>query len=91
MTSNNYKNATSCITFKKHAKTNGTIIMPDQDFHVVIEGEYGDDEGSIHLMNGDTEIVTWEYREWAEDPSLVFIITYTISQGYKGTLVNPQN
>jgi len=52
-------------------------------FRVEIDGEYGDPDGSIHLMAGGIELVMWDSREWAEDPSLVFVIAEAIRVGYE--------
>ncbi len=49
-------------------------------FRVEIRGEYGVRDGSIHLFNGDTEIVMWDSAEWEEDPSLVFVIANAIAR-----------
>ncbi|ORB76900.1 hypothetical protein BST46_27535 [Mycobacterium timonense] len=45
-----------------------------------IEGEYGLNEGSIHIedQNG-TEMLMWESAEWSEDPSLVYVIANAIT------------
>ncbi len=37
---------------------------------------------SVHLMDGDEEIVMWDQREWEEDPSLVLNIITAVSLGY---------
>lgn len=51
-------------------------------FAVEIFGEYGEPDGSIHLMDGQTELVMWDSAEWTEDPSLVFVIAEAIRIGY---------
>jgi len=51
-------------------------------FRVDIAGEYGDPDGSIHLMDGERELVMWDSAEWAEDPSLVFVIANAIRIGF---------
>lgn len=37
---------------------------------------------SIHLMDGDTEIVMWDQAEWREDPNLVPHIVNAVCIGY---------
>ena len=32
------------------------------------------EDGSIHIMDGDKEIVSWVQKEWEEDPSIVLSI-----------------
>jgi hypothetical protein len=54
----------------------------DMAFHVEIHGEYGENDGDIHLMDGDEELVMWDSAEWIEDPSLVFVIANAIRKGY---------
>jgi hypothetical protein len=55
-------------------------------FTLEIEGEYGEDDGSIHLMVDGQEVVMWDSAEWVEDPSLVYVIANAIRKGYEGTL-----
>ena len=50
---------------------------------VEIAGEYGDDEGSVHIGDEHGEIVMWDSREWAEDPSLVFVIANALRMAYE--------
>lgn len=51
-------------------------------FHVKIDGEYGDDDTQISLMDGTDELVMWTSDEWREDPSLVVVIANAIGIGY---------
>lgn len=55
-------------------------------FEIVNAGEYGVNDGSIHLMVDGKEVVMWDSAEWAEDPSLVFVIAEAIRKGYAGEL-----
>ena len=50
-------------------------------FRVQIDGEYGAADGSIHLLVDGEEVVMWDSAEWAEDPSLVFVIADCIRSG----------
>lgn len=52
-------------------------------FKVDIEGEYGDEDGAIRLLDGDEELVMWDSAEWREDPSLVLVIANAIRIGYE--------
>lgn len=52
-------------------------------FRIDIAGEYGDNDGSIHLMDGEAELVMWDSAEWIEDPSLVFVIANAIRKGFE--------
>lgn len=58
-------------------------------FRVDIAGEYGKNDGSIHLLVDGEEVVMWDSAEWIEDPSLVFVIANAIRKGYEGTLEKP--
>jgi hypothetical protein len=51
-------------------------------FRVAIDGEYGDADTQIALMDGDAELVMWTSDEWREDPSLVVVIANAIQVGY---------
>lgn len=51
-------------------------------FRVEIDGEYGTEDGSIHLFQGGEEVVMWDSREWIEDPSLVYVIANAIRKGF---------
>lgn len=51
-------------------------------FRVDIAGEYGNPDGSIHLMDGEHELVMWDSAEWAGDPSLLYVIANAIRIGY---------
>lgn len=51
-------------------------------FRVDIAGEYGTPEGSVHLMDGDEELVMWDSAEWVEDPSLMFVIVNAVVIGF---------
>lgn len=57
------------------------------EFKLEIEGEYGENDGTIHLLIDGAEIVMWDSAEWAEDPSLVYVIANAIRKGFEGTLV----
>lgn len=49
--------------------------------HILIAGEYGVVDGSIHLFNPDgSEKVMWDSAEWVEDPSLVYVIVNAVVQ-----------
>jgi len=52
-------------------------------FSVVIDGEYGTNEGAIYLYDGDKEIVTWNSIEWQDEPSLVYSIVHFLRVGYE--------
>lgn len=54
------------------------VEQPVGGFTVVIAGEYGNNDGSIHLFEDGHEIVMWDSAEWIEDPSLVFVIANAI-------------
>lgn len=56
--------------------------MDGKGFHVVIDGEYGDSDNEIRLMDGDDEIVMWSSDEWKEEPSLVAVIVNAVRIGY---------
>jgi hypothetical protein len=56
--------------------------MATSGFRVEIDGEYGDDDGSVRLLDGDEELLVWDSAEWAEDPSLVFVIANAIQIGF---------
>lgn len=60
-------------------------------FHVEIDGEYGDKDCSITLVDRheftlsppvDDELIHWISDEWREDPSLVVVIANAIRIGY---------
>jgi hypothetical protein len=51
-------------------------------FRVEIEGQYGEDDGAIRLLDGDEELVMWDSAEWREDPSLVFVVANAIQIGF---------
>lgn len=46
-------------------------------FTVKVDGE------SIHLMDGENEIVMWDQQEWVEDPALVLAIANAIDIGHR--------
>lgn len=58
------------------------------EFEVVIDGEYGTTDGAIYLLVDGSEVVMWDSAEWAEDPSLVYVIANAISKGFQGTLTD---
>lgn len=47
-------------------------------FEVQIDGQYGIQDGTIHLIRDGKEIVMWDSAEWVEDPSLVYVIANAI-------------
>lgn len=54
----------------------------NERFAVEIDGEYGVTDGSIHLLIDGREVVMWDSAEWAEDPSLTYVIAEAIRRGY---------
>ena len=57
--------------------------MTEARFSIAIAGEYGAQDGSIHLLVDGTEVVMWDSAEWAEDPSLVYVIAEAIRRGHR--------
>jgi hypothetical protein len=51
-------------------------------FRVEIDGEYGAEDGSVRLLDGEEELLVWDSAEWAEDPSLLFVIANAIQIGF---------
>jgi hypothetical protein len=51
-------------------------------FRVEIDGEYGAEDGSVRLLDGEEELLVWDSAEWAEDPSLLFVIANAIQVGF---------
>lgn len=52
-------------------------------FRVQIDGQYGDEDTQIALMDGDVELVMWTSDEWREDPSVVVVIANAIDLGHR--------
>lgn len=50
---------------------------------IEIYGEYGENDGTVHIGDEHGEIVMWDSAEWVEDPSLVFVITSAIREAYE--------
>jgi hypothetical protein len=51
-----------------------------REFALVIDGEYGVNEGSISLFRDGQEVVMWDSSEWIDDPSLVYVIANAINR-----------
>lgn len=61
--------------------------MNDSDVEIDIAGEYGLNDGTIHILVNGQEVVMWDSVEWIEDPSLVFVIANAIRQAHEGKLM----
>lgn len=57
-----------------------TRISDEPKAYIDIDGEYGSDLGSIRIYDKFGEVVMWDCSEWAEDPSLMFVIANAIRE-----------
>lgn len=62
-------------------------IITGRPYRLVIEGQYGDADGCIRIVEADSgrEAVMWDASEWTEDPSLVFVIAHAIEMAIAGS------